>query len=296
MVQWCYDVADSLQENRSLVYIAMRILDSYCATVSLSYDGDCCALDGETYELASMSAMFLAVRIAGTGSLRLPELTSMSRGGITVQDFVNMGTKMIRALNWGHRTITPIDFLGDLLALLPSAEGNAEDSARSTSVLETANYLAEVSVFDVSLSRNRPSEVALASLLIALKSSASSAEVKMFSQAVEQATGIECDSFPLRALCTRLEAIYCQSYQNESAGPHLVLDEDREYVEPSQVFVSSPMIRALGHSTVHTVVSADDLELVEHNKQKRRVTSSSDFVSVEMPPLKRTKRNLAEVL
>ena len=84
--------------------------------------------------------------------------------------------------------------------------------------------------------------------------------------------------------------MYSQSSHNESAGPHLVLDEDQEEEDDTplspQDLVAS-LHRALPHSTVYAVVSADDLVLATHATQRKRVTPTADLVSAKhQPPLK----------
>ena len=274
VVQWCYDVVDSLQEDRSIVYVSMNILDRYCAFL-LNETG----VDEATYELASLTAMFLAVRIAGSGNLQLPDLIDMSRGGIGVKDVVSMGKCMIGTLNWDRRIVRPSDFLSDLLALVPSLKD------RRQYFLDSACYLAEIAVFDMVLSRYAPSQVALAAVLNALETKASSLETATFCEAVEAVTGMSCTSKTIQFLSARLGSVHNQGPDS----PHLVPEE-----------------ADLAPRTYHSLPSlAGDVHMVEKDyaaptptkKQSHSTPCYLDTTTQEiLPPLKRTKRNLAEVL
>jgi len=216
VVQWCYDVADHLNESRSVVYVAMNILDRYCSIVSHGQP-----VDEQTYELASMTAIFLAVRISGTGNLRLHELTSMSRGGITIQDVISMGTAMIKELTWDYRILTPLDFIKSLLDCLPSKIG----APRRQLLLEFASYLVEIAVCDVHLSQSKASELALAALLNSLQAQKAD-DVLSFTRSLEQVDSMKPYSEDMSSLRMRLHCIYTQSADSHRrSSPHLVTEE-----------------------------------------------------------------------
>jgi hypothetical protein len=266
VAHWCYDVVDHLNESRSVVYVAMNMLDRYCAVSTT--DGS--SMGEQTYEKASMTALFLAVRIAGSGNLCLEELTTMSRGEIQVRDIISMGTVMIKSLTWEHRIVTPLDFVGVWLGLI-------SQDLRSQRVLDSACYLVEIAVCDASLSTIKASDVALAAVLNAL-GAPRSVETKNFAKAVKHASGIVLDTLEFSSLCARLQGIYRQSAESSNnSGPHLVVDEGNEGDEPIQA--------ALCHSSrVVRSISSDDL--VE-TCNKRQVDSSPS--PREPVQLKRTK-------
>jgi hypothetical protein len=266
VAHWCYDVVDHLDESRSVVYVAMNMLDRFCA-VSTTTDGN--SMDEQTYERASMTALFLAVRIAGSGNLCLHELASMSRGEIQVRDIISMGTSMIKSLTWEHRIVTPLDFVGVWLGLI-------SDDLRSQRVLDSACYLIEIAVCDTSLCRSKASDVALAAVLNSLGAPRSIA-AKNFSEAVKDASGIVLDTPEFSSLCARLQGIYSQSAESGNySGPHLVVDDEADEPIQAALFHSSTVVRS---------ISSDDL--VEPACNKRQVDSASS--PSDSVPLKRTK-------
>jgi Cyclin, N-terminal domain len=265
VVQWCYDLIDSLQENRAVVYVALNILDRYSSFLSKSSP-----VDEQTYELASMSSVFLAVGIAGAGVLRLPDLISMSRLGLRVQDIVAMGTSVVGALSWEHRFVTPFDFFTDLLSLVPSL---SNDPTRQRSLHEAACYMAEIAVFDISLSANKASEIAIAAVLSSLTSPS---ETVAFGEAVLESTGISTSSSLIQSVFSRLRGISCLSIDSASTGPHVVPDDGVDGSHVSRgVLPSVP------------TVSVEDLT----NFSRERVVKKRSLpICTEQPPLKRTKK------
>ena len=240
VVQWCYDVADHLNENRAAVYVAMNILDRFCSVLSPRQP-----MDGRTYELASMTAIFLAIRITGSGNLRLHELTSMSRGGITIQDVITMGRAMIQELTWDHRIWTPVDFIKTLLDFLPCEIG---DSRRQL-FLEYASYLVEIAVCDIFLSHSKPSELALAAVLNSLQAQ-KALDVLPFTRSLKQVTSMNPDSEVMSSLRMRLHCIYSQSTDRQrSSSPHLVTEEDDD-IQVHILYNSTPVVRNVSRSSL----------------------------------------------
>lgn len=229
VVQWSYDVADHLNEERSVVYVAINILDRYCASKA----SEELKMDEKAYEIASLSAIFLAVRIAGSGNLLISELVSMSRGGITTQDIISTGTAIVHQLRWEYKIITPIEFVKSFLKLLPSSR---------CGILDSATYLTEIAVCDVVLSHSKASFLAIAACLNVLRSDLPSA-IPGFVKAVRDTTAIEAESDEIQDLCVRLAGVYARSTSGDShqvnqialvdSGPHIIeddCDDDEDYL------------------------------------------------------------------
>lgn len=155
VTQWYYDVIDELGEPRPVVYVALSILDRYCVRAYRSTTWD------ETrYEVVCMTALFIAVRIVGSGRLSLPQLLSFSRRGVQLRDVVSIGTTMVKTLRWENKVVTPFDFLDAFLDChLPSL-----DKLARRRILEAARYLVEIAVFDTTLCGCRPSHLAWAAM------------------------------------------------------------------------------------------------------------------------------------
>jgi hypothetical protein len=268
VAHWYYGVVDHLNESRSIVYVAMNMLDRYCA----AHDGSS-SMDEAMFELASMTAVFLAVRIAGSGSLGLPELIAMSRGSIRARDIISTGTDMIKTLTWNLRLITPLDFVKDFIELF----SESMDAKRKQLVLDSASYLVEIAVCDASFSCKSASDLALAAVLNALATVFSVVELEEFSETVKQSTGINVDATEILSIRSRLQGVYSQSSDSrENSGPHLVCDDEDE--EPIQAFSHS--------NIVMRTISEDQLvDTCDENNCKRKVDPPFD----DCVHLKRTK-------
>ncbi|KAL7575783.1 hypothetical protein ACA910_003111 [Epithemia clementina (nom. ined.)] len=211
VAQWCYDVIDHLGEKRQLAYVAMNILDRFTNHRTT---------DERRYEIEAMSALFLAVRVAGTGNLSLPQLITMSREEITAKEIIATGKLMISELDWDHHLLTPADFVH---ALIRDNLSSRLTETVQLSLLDSALYLAELSVFDFVLASKRPSVVGAAAILTAIHQlEAIGAERKLeLAHRVKSATARFGD---IAALQNRLGLLVNEA--SDSKFPHLIMDDD----------------------------------------------------------------------
>lgn len=217
VTQWCYDVVDHLKENRTIVYIAMNILDRFTVKQEPGTN-----LSDKNFELASLSALFLAVRIAGSGKLRLSQLLGMSRSAVAGKDIIAMGTRMIKTLSWSYRFVTPLEFVKAMCEELPPS---INDEIKQD-VLDSASYFVEISVCDVAMSRKRASHTALAALLNALNENRS-IELPSFNHAVESITKFMPESREVMQTRIHLRQMFNESSERQQvASPHLIVDDD----------------------------------------------------------------------
>jgi Cyclin, N-terminal domain len=281
VTQWCYDVVDHLDISRGIVFVAMNILDRYSALRNLS------ATNERDYETAALTALFLSLRISGgTSSLDVHDLVRMSRLGVSIQEIVAVGKAMTGGLTWDSRILTPIDFCNAFVGLLPLSDADTSKE----SILETCNYLAEISVCDTFFSGVAASKVAFAAILNAVgwgnRSRLSELERTTFFAQINALYGLDCDDVDISALSARLHLIYKESQDNNQTGPHLILDSDDDMdivvsvpvplatrvVSQEQLSSSRPILRSMKSSSlVHSspILSRD-------GNSKRAVTPSTN--------------------
>lgn len=261
VVQWCYDVVDHLNERRSIVYTAMNILDRY--VIKQNYRN----LSDRLFELASLSALFLAVRISGSKTLRLSQLLGMSRSGLAVKDIIKMGTSMIKTLTWDHRVVTPMEFVRAYCDKLPSCVSDEEKQ----NLLNYSSFLVEIAVCDVGMSNKKASQIALAATLNALNSSRS-LDLPSFNKAVEAITEVVQESAEVAKTRIQLQQLYNQSSESKSmSSPHLIVDDDDL---PS--IVSSDSLRSLETSTMENSLGTKRKKMYDmsaYHAEKRTKTS-----------------------
>ena len=273
VTQWCYDVVDHLNESRSIVYVAMNILDRFTAKQTADT-----VLSDRMFELASLSALFLAVRISGSGNLRLSQLLGMSRSSFTSKDIIDMGTKMIKSLSWNFRLVTPLEFVKAMCALLPSSVPKTTQQE----ILDAASYLVEISVCDWGFASQRASHTALAAVLNALNENRTLALAE-FNQTVEAITKHVAETRQLMETRIHLRQLFNQSCEHRQvASPHLIVDED----------------------DIPTCVSEDSLSTLDSEQQHQQLVTRpstqnklkrvrKEYFEQHQQPFKRCKAELA---
>jgi Cyclin, N-terminal domain/Cyclin, C-terminal domain len=215
--QWCYDVVDHLNEDRSIVYVAMNILDQFCATFTSP-------IDEKTYEIASLSSIFLAVHIAGSGDISLRELVSMSRGGITAEDIIATGSSIANSISLNKPILTPVAFVRSAIQHVPLLG----QSVHKQVLLDSASYMIELAVCDNFFSHCKASSIAVAAIMNALETIVCP-NSKILEQSLIKATSITVDTYDnIKLLRTRLSCIYNQSVEHLQGfvGPHIIEDDD----------------------------------------------------------------------
>lgn len=255
--QWCYDVADHLGESRDVVYLAMNVLDRYCVVRSSSSP---VAVDERDYEIAAMTALFLAIRVTGCATLELPQVMRMSRMGVCVHEILEIGTNMTNSLSWERRLSTPLIFVRASLDLLDVS------TELKNSLLESASYLVEVSVCDAFFSGKHPFKIACAAVINAIgvgsQSRLSQAKSnKFFHQLLEHHGAQE----EISSLQLRLHHIYSQSEENRNSSPHVIMDEENE---TTAVVIVPPI-----QGTIR-VISSSSLRQLLSNKSSKETTTT----------------------
>ena len=246
--QWCYDVADHLGESRDVVYLAMNVLDRYCVVRSSSSR----VLNERDYEIAAMTALFLAVRVTGITTLELPQVMRMSRVGVNIQEILEIGTNMTNSLSWERRLTSPLSFVRAMLELL-DVPTELKDS-----LLEASSYLVEVSVCDAYFSGRNPFNVGCAAVINAIgvgtQCRLSQAQSDKF---YHQLLELHKDREEVSSLQLRLHHIYSQSEENRNSSPHVIMDDEDT--------VAAVVVPLIPQDTIR-VISSSSLRLLSCNK------------------------------
>lgn len=290
VVVWMYSIADHLRESRSIVSVATSILDRYAAVLASTAKGGGTAaaatMDSLRYEVASMTALFLAVRVAGSGNLSVQQLLAMRRHSkIQTEDIVKVGSDMVKLLSWKRRLVTPAHFLTKFLEVIP---GGGHDE-----VGQSARYLIEMSICDTCLSRSKPSDVALAALMNVLRADAPSGTLEGFVDQVMKITGGDALSDRISSIRRRLHRLYSLSYDVRRPNlPHVVLESEdasssNSYDVAASNFHSSAAVRTISDDDLCGKWGGEDV--CEGRTSKR---SSESLTEASAPRLKRVKTDL----
>ena len=154
--EWCYQVVDHFDFNREVVSVTMSYLDRYLATRTVNR---------RIFQLAAMTALYLAIKLFEPGKLRMSSLIDLSRGYFMAEHIVTMEDSMLQSLKWHVHPPTPLAYCRDFMGLV---SGEINPVARHD-VNELARFMTELSVCDYWFVTKKPSSIALASLINAME-------------------------------------------------------------------------------------------------------------------------------
>ena len=154
--EWCYQVVDHFDFNREVVSVAMNYLDRYLATRTVNR---------RIFQLAAMTALYLAIKLFEPGKLKMSSLIDLSRGYFLAEHIVTMEDSMLQSLKWYVHPPTSFAFCRDFMRLV---SGDIAPRARHD-VNELARFMTELSVCDYWFIAKKPSSIALAALINAIE-------------------------------------------------------------------------------------------------------------------------------
>lgn len=161
MCEWCYQVVDFCKFRRETVGIGMSYLDRFLCTKQ-GLDALC---NRKQYQLAAMTALYVAIKLHEPLEMETSLLADLSRGCYTEMEFVGMEQTILSALEFRVNGPTPLGFVQYIMALMPEAV----HPTVAALVMDYARYQTELAVSEQSFVDIRPSEVALAAVLNAVE-------------------------------------------------------------------------------------------------------------------------------
>eukprot|EP00557_Chaetoceros_sp_GSL56_P008177 CAMPEP_0176497768 /NCGR_PEP_ID=MMETSP0200_2-20121128/11917_1 /TAXON_ID=947934 /ORGANISM="Chaetoceros sp., Strain GSL56" /LENGTH=322 /DNA_ID=CAMNT_0017895837 /DNA_START=46 /DNA_END=1014 /DNA_ORIENTATION=- len=167
MVEWCFQVIDFAELNRETVNIAMSLLDRYLSTSNPEVE--IVKLSRQMYQLASMTALFIAIKMNEKTVVNASLFAELSRGSYTAADITNMESSMLATLQWRLNAPTSHSFLRYLVNLV--SNDDTSHFAMESSFLELCVFQLDLSVGDYFFCTKKPSTVAVASFLNAVENS-----------------------------------------------------------------------------------------------------------------------------
>jgi|UniRef100_A0A8J9WZT6 hypothetical protein len=161
MCEWCYQVVDFCKFRRETVGIGMSYLDRYLCTPK----GKEALCNRKEYQLAAMTALYIAIKIHEPLEMETSLLADLSRGCYTEMEFVHMEQTILQALKWRVNGPTLLGFVAHFVALLPESV----HPAIAETIFDYARYQTEIAIAEHVLVSIKPSEVALAAVLNAIE-------------------------------------------------------------------------------------------------------------------------------
>jgi hypothetical protein len=161
MCEWCYQVVDFCKFRRETVGIGMSYLDRYLSTS----DGRSALCNRKEYQLAAMTALYVAIKLHEPLEMETSLLADLSRGCYNEMEFVEMEQVILLSLKWRVNGPTALGFVQHYLTFLP----DSVHPCVSEAIFDYARYQIELATADQSFVNVRPSEIGLAALLNALE-------------------------------------------------------------------------------------------------------------------------------
>lgn len=158
MVSWMCTVVDVFELRRENVSIAAYFLDTSVAR-------NLATNNVEEYQLVSLTAFQLAIKITETIIFPLQQLVQFSHGGFSEQDVIRMERRMLRVLDWHLHPPTPESFLEQYMRLLPV---DVSESTK-TRIQQVAQKIIRSSTVNDKFRRFSPSIIAYAAMLVTME-------------------------------------------------------------------------------------------------------------------------------
>ena len=241
MCMWSSQVVDFFKfGSRESVHMASAYLDRFLS--SSDEAAQRALMNRKEYQLFSMTALYLAIKIQETIEVDLSIMEKLSRGDYTAKDFRRAEVQLIRALRWRLNDPTPAEFVRRFVSLLP-ADVDSPPSSNSLSsptsseekhehvmsdeymIMDFARFQTEISVTDYSFVVTKPSLIATASVLNAVDTienlSLTNQQKQDFVLAIQDASEINIHSPEVRGVREKLKIRF-----NKSRGRSTICESD----------------------------------------------------------------------
>lgn len=163
MVEWFFQVTDSIGFSRDTVIIATSFLDRFLSTGSAKAIS--VIQDRNEYQLAAMTTLYMAIKLNERRVVDTSFLSILSKGAFSPERFNQMEVDILFTLKWRLNGPTAMSFLEHYLSPFPSdIQGYDKND-----IFQLAQYYIEVSAMDYSLVTQNPSNVAIAAISQAMK-------------------------------------------------------------------------------------------------------------------------------
>lgn len=156
MCEWSYRVCDHFHTNREIVAYTFSFLDRFV---------DNCKCDRTSFKLASMTCLYMAMKIFNTKQISIASLSELSRGEFDVNHIADMERIILETLEWRMNPPTVQAFIERLHPLVP-----LHDPESTPIIYQRAQFFAELSIYDYELIVEERYLIAVACILNAMES------------------------------------------------------------------------------------------------------------------------------
>ena len=163
ITEWMFQVVDYYTYSRETAGVAISILDRYLEQESVNR---------HDYQLASLTALFIAVKFCETRAPKMENFIILSADRFLPGNVVAMEKTILDRIGWKLNLslmTAPMTFVRAMLAYLSLSESTMQQ------LLQRVQYLVELASCDYFFCTRLPSDIALASILCALDRDGSNA-------------------------------------------------------------------------------------------------------------------------
>jgi len=161
MVEWYYQTVDYFELSRNSAQIAMSCADRFLCTS----EGQPFLLDKILYQLACVTAFYMAIKVHETVELGVSTMVKLCRGAFTQEQLLVTEQSILNAIDWAVNPPIPSSFMTHFISMLPR---NVSCDTRRD-LMDLACYQAEQDLLDYFKGALAPkSAVALESLTRAM--------------------------------------------------------------------------------------------------------------------------------
>jgi len=296
MVEWCFSMVDFVQFSRETAISAMQILDRYMYASSIKRSNDdsnrkrdSVVTDRKRYQLASMTALYIAIKMNEPKNIGIDMMVELGKGRYTPSDFYKMESAMLFDLKWRLNGPTPTAYLEQLVPILrlESNIQNEHKNAIDSSTIEHlyavrshARYQIELSISDYHLIANHtPSEIAVAALMNSLKTFNdlfSKSQLLRIAKEVESHTSIDVHTPIIHAIAKRMENLLERPFTS-----HRINTFEKDQMEEKKIRnkISSTSTSKSTSTSTASKKSSSSLALSSKSSQKRRRSISPKTIT-----------------
>jgi len=167
MVEWSFTVVDFAKLHHETVNVAMSLVDRYLS--SRCPEASKVMLSCKLYQLACMSALFLAIKMNERTIVNATVFAELSRGSFTAADILRMERIMLKSLGWRVNGPTTHGFFRHIMAL--TSENSSSSYTINSTFTELCNFQLYLSVGDYFFCSQKPSIIAIAAIMNAVDNS-----------------------------------------------------------------------------------------------------------------------------
>jgi hypothetical protein len=230
MCAWCYQLTDICQLSRHAVVRAAAYLDRFLASSHPRATRLLLTDNRREYQLASMTALYLAIKLHEPLSMDASLMAEISAGCYDSKEILDMERDFLSALHWRVNDPTSCEFVSLALGLLePQWYGYDLDTLGS--LLDVSRFQCELAALDYDLSiRCKASEVALAAVLNSLEGTGEELMAgearfeylrrlcEVLGASADDMEGVACVQVRLRRLFRRNPAMDCQEMSSRRSS------------------------------------------------------------------------------